>query len=148
MELSERIRTERPRAEVFAAWSCLDRAHEYPGVVSERRRPTRGPIGVRSRFRAVDRWPGRTVESIIEISAYQPPERIAGTWSDPILGGWDAIFEEVEGGTELHLHATLAPSGARSLLLPLLRPWIGRQTRRSMRAFKACIESGQAASRR
>lgn len=144
MELSEHIRIERPRDEVFAAWASLDRAPEYAAAVVERRKLTPGPIGKGTRFQAADRWPGRTVAFSVEITAFEPPERIAATWSDPMSGGWDAIFEEVDGGTEMHFHATFSPSGLLGLLMPLLRPWVHRQTRVLLRDFKVWLESGQA----
>ncbi len=147
MELSGHIRIERPRDEVFAAWASLDRAPEYAAAVVARRKLTPGAVGKGTRFQAADRWPGRTVFFSVEITAFEPPGRIAATWSEPLSGGWDAIFEAVdEAGrtTQMHFHATLAPSGLLGLLLPRLRPWVHRQTRGFLREFKAWVESGQA----
>lgn len=144
MEVSEHIRIDRPRDEVFAAWASLDRAGEYAESVVTRRKLTPGAIGKGTRFQAADRWPGRTVEFSVEITAFEPPERIAATCSDPMAGGWDAIFDEAGGGTEMHFHATLAPGGLLGLLMPLLRPWVDRQTRGFLRDFKVWLESGRA----
>ena len=62
-----------------------------------------------------------------------------------MLGGWDAIFEAVEGGTEVRLASNMQPSGVLGLLAPLLRFWAARQTKSFMAAFKAWVESGRAA---
>lgn len=148
MEISEHTRIERPREEVFEAWVSMDRAHEYVAGVITRRKMTPGPIGKGTRFQAADRWPGRTVVFEVEVSAYDPPERIAAIWSDPMAGGWDAIFEDVGDSTELHLHTTIAPSSLFGLFMPLLRPWFRRRLRETLRDFKEWVESGRATAGR
>jgi uncharacterized membrane protein len=148
LEISERIRIDRPRAEVFAAWSSLERWPEYADGVLERTKLTPGAAGKGARFRAADRWPGWTVRFGVEITAFEPPERIAATWSDPMSGGCDAIFEDVEGGTEMRYDASLDPSGVVGLLLPLLRPWVRRRAKAQLRGFRAWVESGDAVAAR
>ena len=142
MELNETIRVERPRAEVFDAWARIDRAGRHNPAVIERTKLTEGPISKGSRFRAVDRWPGFDVRYTVELTAFLRPERVAATWSDPLSGGWDAIFEERDGGTELRFHATLHPSGPAGLALRLLWPWYRRQARRFLETFRDSVEAG------
>lgn len=140
MELTETIRVARPAEEVFDAWARIDRASRYNPAVVERRKLTDGAVGKGSRFRAVDRWPGRDVTYYVEITAYERPERIAATWSDPISGGWDAIFQRVGEGTEMRLHATLNPSGLTGSMIRLLMPWYRRQARAFLETFRDELE--------
>ena len=144
MEVSGEIMVERPIDEVFSAWAALERAHEFADPVIERVKETEGPLGPGTRFHAVDQWPGRKVEFTVEVTAYEPPNRMAATWSEPMTGGWDAIFEEVEGGTELRFESTMSPSGLMGLASPLLKPWVNRQTKSFLASFKEWVESGQA----
>jgi uncharacterized protein YndB with AHSA1/START domain len=140
VELNEAILVERPPTEVFDAWARIDRAGRHVPAIIERTRLTDGPIGPGARFRAVDRWPGLDVAYTVEITAFERPERIAATWSNPLSGGWDAIFEPRTGGTEVHFHATLHPSGIHGLALRLLWPWYLRQVRTFLETFRASLE--------
>ena len=97
MELNETVRVERPPQDVFDAWVRIDRATRHSPAVVERTKLTEGPIGKGMRFRAVDRWPGMDVGYTVEVTVFDRPERIAAIWSDPLSGGWDAIFEERGG---------------------------------------------------
>ena len=145
MEVSARVRVARPRPAVFAAWAALERAGEYSDTVIERRKVTDGPTSRGTRFAAIDRWPGRDVAFTVEVTDFDPPGRMAAVWSEPLTGGWDAIFEDVDGDTELTFHASVNPGGLLRLLGPFLRPWVARQTTRSLAAFRAWVESGAAA---
>ncbi len=134
VELNETITIGRPPQAVFDAWARVDLAAQHHPAVLEHTPLTAGPIGVGTRFGAVDHWPGRDVRYTVEITAFVRPERIAAVWSDPLSGGWDAIFEPVPGGTELRFHATANPSGVRNLPLRLLLRWY--------RAAGACLPAG------
>lgn len=140
MELNETIRVERPPAEVFDAWARIDRAGRHNPAIVERTKLTDGPIGAGSRFRAIDRWPGLDVAYTVEITAFHRPERIAATWSNPLSGGWDAIFEARDKATEMRFHATLHPAGTHGLALRLLWPWYRRQVRVFLETFRAGVE--------
>ena len=141
MELNEIVHVRRPVTAVFEAWSHIESAGRHSPAVVERTKLTEGPVARGTRFRAVDRWPGRLVSYTVEITAFERPERIAATWSDPLSGGWDALFEPREGGTELRFHATVNPSGLGGLPLRLLLPWYRRQVRAFLQAFRESLEA-------
>jgi uncharacterized protein YndB with AHSA1/START domain len=145
VQLSEVIRIERPIEEVFDAWAALDRAVEYRPGALERRLLGASPVAKGSRLIAVDRWPGIDVHYRTEVTAFERPGRIAATWSEPLSGGWDAIFEWHAGATELRLETALSPSGLVGLEMALLRPWYRRRERASLEAFRTWLESGRAA---
>jgi hypothetical protein len=77
----------------------------------------------------------------VEITAFEPPRRMAATWSDPMAGGWEARFDPAEGGTELSFTTRMEPGGPMGLLAPLMRPWAARQLRRFMVDFKRWAEA-------
>ncbi len=140
MELNETVRVERPPDDVFDAWARIDRATRHSPAVVERTKLTEGPIGKGTRFRAVDRWPGMDVGYTVEVTVFDRPERIAAIWSDPLSGGWDAIFEERGGGTEMRFHATLHPAGIHGLALRLSWPWYRRQVREFLESFRETVQ--------
>jgi uncharacterized protein YndB with AHSA1/START domain len=144
VELSEIIRIERPIEEVFDAWAALDRAIEYRPGALKRRLMGEPPVEVGSRLLAVDRWPGFDVHYRIEVTAFERPGRIAATWSEPLSGGWDAIFEWHDGATELRLETALSPSGLVGLAMPLLGPWYRRRGGAARAACRTWLESERA----
>ena len=112
----------------------------------ERRKLTEGPVGVGTRYHAVDRWPGRKVEFEVEITEFSPPTAIARTMSDPMPGEWEAHFTESAGATRLMFEATMRPSGIMGLLAPLMGFWARRQTKRFLADFKSWAEAQGAGS--
>lgn len=140
MKLSARTHVNRSPEELFALWADLERSTEYSAATVERRKLTPGPIGVGTRYHAIDRWPGRTVAFTVEITAYEPPRRMAASWSGPMAGGWDVSFRALDGGTEVEFTPVMEPSGVIGLLAPLMRPWAARQLRRFMIDFRRWAE--------
>ena len=141
MRLSGRTSVARVPDEVFALWADLERSTEYSAATVERRKVTPGPVGVGTRYHAVDRWPGRTVTFTVDVAAFEPPRRMAASWSEPMAGGWEASFEPTDGGTELTFTSTMEPSGLLGLLSPLMRPWAARQLHRFMADFRRWAEA-------
>jgi uncharacterized protein YndB with AHSA1/START domain len=146
MEVTGTTHVNRPVKEVFRAWAALERSPEYSAAVLERRRVTQGPVGLGTRYHAVDRWPGRTVEFTVEITDYDPPRRIAATWTEPMEGGWEARFTAVGDGTDVAFRSLIRPSGLMGLASPLLRLWARRQLRTFLTSFKEWVEAGKGTS--
>ncbi len=78
------------------------------------------------------------------MTVFEPPDRIAATWSDPLSGGFDVIFEPFGATTELHYHAAFSPSGPAGIWLRLLGPWCRREAQRTLLAFRDTLERGLA----
>lgn len=141
MHVSEVIRVARPIDEVFDAWLRFDQAGEYAPGVLDRRVIDGGTIGKGSRIAAVDRWPGYDLAYSFEVTVVQPHERVAATFGEPLSGGWDAIFDDTDGVTELRLEVTLSPGGVLGLAMPLLHPWARRRWRATMLGFSRWVEA-------
>ena len=141
MRLTASTRVDRPVDEVFALWADLERSPEYSAASVERRKLTDGPIGVGTRYHAVDRWPGRTVQFTVEVTAFESPDHMAAGWSGPMSGGWDARFGAADGGTDLTFMTRMEPAGVMGLLAPLMKPWASRQLRRFMHDFRRWAEA-------
>ncbi len=142
MELDARVYINRPVGEVFVRWGDLERAPEWAGAVIERRKLTEGPVAVGTKYRAVDQFPGRRIEFTVEITEYEADRLMAGAWSGALEGGWEARFEERDGGTELAVHAEMKPSGMLKLLSPLMGGFARRAMQKDLARFKTWVEAG------
>lgn len=141
MQLDATIVVERSVSEVFEYWADLERAPEWAAPVVERRKLTEGPVGVGTRFRAVDRFPGKDMEFDVEITAFEPDHRMAASVSPPMDGSWEARFREVTGGTELTLTADISPPGPLRVLAPVMGGWMKRAIIKDLRSFKRNLEA-------
>ena len=135
MRLTAQTHIARPVDQVFDLWANLERSPEYSAATIERRKLTDGPIGLGTRYHAVDRFPGRTVEFKVDVTGYERPRRMAASWSDGMAGGWEATFIAADGGTELAFTTVIEPTGLMRVVAPLMRPWARRQLRRFMVDF-------------
>ena len=143
MELKATAVIGRPLGEVFARWSEVERYPEWFDMCIERRKLTEGPIGVGTKYRAVDKLPlGRRTEATLEVTAYQPNELGAARLSNPINATWEARFEETGQGTRMTFHTVASLSGLQGLLAPLFAGWARRQLQTGLDHFKAGNESG------
>jgi uncharacterized protein YndB with AHSA1/START domain len=141
MDVEGQVTVRRPIDQVFQGFADLERSGEYSAPVIERTKLTDGPMGVGTRFHALDRWPGRHVEFTVEITKFEPNRLVAASWSDPMPGGWEARFESVEGGARVIFQAKMSPKGIMGLLAPVMKPWARRQTREFLSRFKEWSEA-------
>ena len=144
MKIESTIVVNRPVQEVFDTWCDLEKSPEWADPVIERRKITDGPLAVGTQFHAKDRWPMRTVEFTVEITAYQPNEFVAASWSEPMEGGWEARFEEAPEGTQLSFTADAKMKGLLALLEPLMTGWARKQNDKFMGKFKNYVEGARA----
>lgn len=140
MRLSDSVTIAAPIERVFNGWAALERSPEHQKPTIERFRLTDGPLGVGTRFRAVDQWPGRKVTFEMEITEYQRPNLMAARWEEPMNGSWHARFTEEEAGTRMEFETTIEPTGLMGLLEPLMRPWGRRQLAEGLVSFQKWIE--------
>ncbi len=132
-----------PPERVFDAWAAMERTPEHQKATIERTHLGDGPLEVGSRFRAQDRYPGRTVTFEMEITEYERPTRMATRWEQPLNGSWLATFTPEGEGTRMEFETTIEPSGLMGLLAPLMRPWAKRQMDAGLDSFRRWVESGQ-----
>ena len=139
MKLAQSVVVAAPISEVFDGWAALERSPEHQKPTLERTRLTDGPLGVGTRFRAVDRWPGRKVTFDMEITEYQRPILIAARWEEPMSGSWTARFVDDGPRTRMDFETTIEPGGLMGLLEPLMRPWARRQLDAGLESFQRWV---------
>ena len=131
----------RPPHEVFAYLSDPEKLYEWQGT-AEVVKLTDGPVGEGTRFREVHERMGRRIESVTEVSAYEPDRRfdiriVEGPL--PVDGRWD--LEPAGAGSRIRFAATGRARGPMRILEPLLRRFLERQFRRDHERLRQALES-------
>lgn len=140
MQLDAEIEVSRPVSVVFDYWANLENGPEWAGPVVEPTKLTDGPVGVGTRYHAVDRFPGRDLEFEVEVVAFEPNRLMTAKVGEPMNGGWEARFSESDGKTTVHLLADVSPPGPLKFLAPMMGGWMKRAIVKDLRSFKARLE--------
>ena len=89
---------------------------------------TAGPIQKGTRFREVAKEPWGTIETVAEVTVYEPPQQMTyKAVSGPLPAEVTETFEPVEGGTRVTITVHVQTRGLLKLLQPLMRRTL-RQT--------------------
>lgn len=102
------------------------------------------PLGKGSRFRRVDRFLGKTVDTTFEVTEYDPPNRIGNTvMSGEVSGTDEVLLEAVEGGTRVAFKAETVGFGGLfgKLADPVAARMITRVLRSSLANLKELVEA-------
>jgi Polyketide cyclase / dehydrase and lipid transport len=131
----------RPPSGVFAYISDPARLSEWQGT-AEVEQLTPGPVREGTRFREAHERMGRRIESVTEVTGYDPDTYFAVDIVEgpvPIDGQWN--LEPSAAGTEINFAATGKLSGRMRLLEPLIARAVRRQMRRDHARLKQVLES-------
>lgn len=143
-------RLDRTPEEVFdvIGTHCYENHPRWEREVVEIRQLTPGPIGLGSRAIMVRQEFGRRSETEYEVTAFQPPRRIAFRHpQDSIL--FELGFDLRAAGasaTDLTVHVRMEPKGALRLLSPLLALQLPRRSERITRRMIDLVEARPSAS--
>ena len=143
MRLEFDLTIDRPLEDVFAYVSDVERVPDWAAPALEREKVSAGPVGVGTRYRAVDHLPGRRVEFTEVITHWEPRERVGLRMQAPFNADVGLRFRPTdEGGTHIHLSLDMKPSGLMGLLTPLLRVPVRRMFKKDLESLKRILESG------
>jgi uncharacterized protein YndB with AHSA1/START domain len=140
------IEVARPVPEVFEYITDPGNLPEWQGTATVEQL-TPGPVGVGTRFREVRQLLGRRVESISEVSAYEPDRRfdlriVSGP--APVDDRW--AFEAVDGGTRVHFSTEGRAPRLLRPLEPVLAMILRRRREAHHRRLKRALEARAAGS--
>jgi Polyketide cyclase / dehydrase and lipid transport len=143
--VEEMISIERSPEEVFAFVTTPENDRLWVSTAVERHREPQGPIGVGSRIRAVDRFLGRRIESVFEITEHEPNTRSSIRLEGPIAARGSYLLEPLEGRT-LFRWVLEADAGLGGLYLgritdPLVTFLFRRRLRFDLRRLKNVLEA-------
>jgi uncharacterized membrane protein len=137
------LQVDRPVEEVFAYVTDTAKLPTWqPNLVSVTKE-TEGRVGVGTRFREVRRAPfRRTVEAIVEVSAYEENRRFdLRIVSGPLPIDGKNEFVAVAGGTRIVLVAEGELGGPLRLAQPILARLLRRQFASDYARLKEALES-------
>jgi hypothetical protein len=145
--VEEEIVIDRPPGEVFAFVTTPESDKEWVSTAVERQRETVGPIEVGSRIRAVDKFLGRRIESMLEVTEHQPNARSAIRLEGPIAARGSYLLESLDGRTRFRWILEADP-GLGGLYLgrltdPLITLLFRRRVRGDLRRLKEVLERRQ-----
>jgi uncharacterized protein YndB with AHSA1/START domain len=135
-----RVDVARPVPEVFAFVTDPARLPEWQGSDGVERL-TPGPVRAGTRLREARALLGRRVESITEVTAYEPDRRFAIrilSGPAPVADGW--AFEAIPGGTRVHVSTTGRAPRLLRPVEPLLSALLERRRREHHRRLREALE--------
>ena len=132
----------RPIEEVFAVLANLENDVKWRREWIEAKNTSEGPLGVGATFCLVGEFLGRRIETVYEVTEYEP-NRITA-WkgvSGPLPLTFRRTFERVEGGTRVTIRYEAEGRGFFKLAEPLLVSIGKRQLEGDFPKLKALMES-------
>jgi hypothetical protein len=104
---------------------------------------TDGPMGVGTRWQEVRKFLGKRIETVIELTEYEPNARSAVTMvSGPIPLSGTYAFERVDGGTRFTVTGELDAHGFFKLAEPVFARITGRELESNLGHLKDLLEAG------
>ncbi len=142
--VEEKIAIEQPPEKVFEFVTTPENDHLWSSTAVERRRESPGPIRVGSRIRAVDKFLGRRIESVFEITEHEPNTRSSIRLEGPVGARGSYIIEPLDGRT-LFRWVLEADPGLGGLYLgrvtdPLVTMLFRRRLRFDLRRLRDVLE--------
>ncbi len=145
MKFHERaeIHIGRPVAAVYAFLSDPQNRRLYDPTLREVRQSSEGPVQVGMRIGEVRSMLGQTREMVTEVIAVDPLRMISYRTlpEDPFVAYGSYFFAASQTGTRLTLDFTLAPSGLRQLIVPIMQGKLRRDIAQGLQNIKSVLES-------
>lgn len=127
----------RPVEEVFEFMTDPEKTPQYESGLLESGLTSEGPVGVGTTYREVRQFLGKRMESINEVTEYEPNSKFGfKTSSGPIPVEGNVTFESVEGGTRV----SVIGQGEAGGFFKLAESIVGRMARRQLVADYANLK--------
>ena len=142
IEFSVETEIARPPSEVFAYVTDPAKLPTWQRNTVSVRQEGDGPIGVGTRLHEVHRAGGRELESVVEVSEFEPDRLFALRMIEgPLPLDGRITLAPTAAGTSLTFSGSGEPSGAMRLAGPLLGRTLKRQFARHCENLKEVLES-------
>jgi carbon monoxide dehydrogenase subunit G len=139
------IQIDRPRAEVFAFATNLEKVPQWLPEVVRVEKLTDGPIRAGTQFRETRLMKGKEHSAIIDVSEHEPPRVHAASSSCfGILFTYRYRFEPKGGGTRIHLEALANSKWYAAPFVGMMLKMMEKMDGDQLEKLKAAIENGSA----
>ena len=140
--IERRIVIDLPAGEVFDFTHDLANNPLWQSTLIETQPLTEGPMRVGWRWRDVRTFLGKRIETVVEVTEYQPIARSAvKAVSGPVPFSGSYTFEPVDGGTRLTVTGELDPHGFSKLAGPLFASIASRELEANLSRLKDLLGS-------
>ena len=144
MTIDEEFVIDHPVDAVFSAMADIEQRPRWVAPAQERTKITEGPVGEGTKYRAVDKYPGRRAEFTQEITAYEPNRLLAESWDGPMGGTSETRFTDENSSTRVHMHMEMNPTGLLGLLAPFTESWVSRAVGKDIAKLEQLIAADSA----
>ena len=135
------VEIERPPEQVFAYFSDPRKIHEWQASALEARQESSGAIAVGTRIREVRKFLGRRMDTVVEVTAYEPGRAFSLKVVDgPIPFEARQTLEPVEGRTKIDAVIEGEPGGFFKLAEPLVVRAVARELANNLETLKDILE--------
>jgi len=132
-KIERSIVIDRPIDEVFEFTHDLTKNLLWQATLVEVVLLTDGPMRAGSRWREVHRFLGKRIETVVELTEYEPNTRSAvKTVSGPVPLSGTYLLEPVDGATRFTVTGEVNPQGILNLAEPVLARMAGRELESSL----------------
>ena len=134
---------DRPVDEVFGFTHDLDKNPLWQTTIVEIEPLTEGPLRVGSQWREVRRFLGKRIETVLELTEYEPNKRSAVKMVSgpvPLSGSYE--YESADGGTKFTVAGELDAHGFFKLAEPVFARITGRELEANLGHLKDLLEAG------
>jgi uncharacterized protein YndB with AHSA1/START domain len=144
VKVEHEVTIARPPADVFAYLTDLTRIPEWQATAIEGRLES-DRLEEGARAVEVRKFLGRTMESSLSVTAYEPDRRFAAeVVSGPVSFRIDHVLEPRDGGTQVTFTIEGEPGGFFRFAEPVVARQVRRQVADDLRMLKLRLETGDA----
>lgn len=137
---------DRPPDQVFAYMTDPGRISEWQASALEATQESPGAMAVGTRVREVRKFLGMRMESVVEVTAYEPGKAFGlKVVSGPIPFEVRQTFEPADSGTKIDVVIEGEPGGFFRLAEPLVVRAVGRELANNLATAKDLLESEEPA---
>ena len=142
LHVEKRIVIERPVEEVFAFVTDISQMPRWAVGIDDARQTSPGPVGVGTTAVQTVELLGQHLRLTCEVKEYDPPHTyVLATRMGPFPFVGRSSLRPLDGGTELISTTDGQPRGLFSLMEPILRGTVAKQTEVSLGRLKRLLES-------
>jgi uncharacterized membrane protein len=143
-KIERSIVIDRPVDEVFAFTHDLANNALWQTTMVEIEPLFDGPLRVGSQWREVRRFLGKRIETVLELTEYEPNTRSAVRMvSGPVPLSGSYRYEPVDGGTRFTITGELDAHGFFKLAEPVFARITGRELESNLGHLKDLLEAGE-----
>lgn len=141
MRIQASITVKQPIDEVFTALSDWSNTSTWISGTQSVTKTSEGPLGVGTTWHTVGKALGRTIDSNLTVTEFEPDHSYVWTIDKPFKATTTFTFESVDGGTRVDQIVDGDLEGFFKLAQPLMLPMMKRQVQHDLETFRDLVDA-------